>query len=310
VLGPYGDRVAVVGDGWAVLGPVALTLGRLATYLGDAPAAERHLAQADEVSRRLGARAWPTRVRMARARLVAATTGPQTAAADLAQARRQAATLGLSRILEHPERVTDEPPGPPSADPGPLTGAFLERHPDHWVAGSGASTVWLKDTKGLTYLAELLRRPGTERHVLDLVTTAAGDATARRTLGDAGPVLDARAKTAFRTRITELRERREEAELAGDDDTASAIEAEIDSLTSELAHAVGLGGRNRMAASAAERARLNVTRALRSSIARVGEALPDVGEHLSVTVRTGLFCAYEPEHGPVMALRTGPFSRR
>lgn len=65
----------------------------------------------------------------------------------------------------------------------------------------------------------------------------------------------------------------------------------------ELSRAVGLGGRDRRAASAAERARLNVTRVLRAAIARVEAALPALGAHLDRSVRTGIFCAYEPAGG-------------
>src|SRR5260370_2535387 len=40
---------------------------------------------------------------------------------------------------------------------------------EYWTIGYGNRAFQLKDTKGLTYLAHLLRHPGTEFHVLDLV---------------------------------------------------------------------------------------------------------------------------------------------
>jgi hypothetical protein len=55
-----------------------------------------------------------------------------------------------------------------------------------------------------------------------------------------------------------------------------------------------MGGEPRRASSAAEKARLNVTRALRAAVARIAEALPDAGGVLDRRLRTGLFCAYEP----------------
>jgi hypothetical protein len=58
---------------------------------------------------------------------------------------------------------------------------------------------------------------------------------------------------------------------------------------------VGLGGRDRRAASAAERARVNVTRALKREIRRIGDQDARLGRELSTTVRTGTFCAYEPD---------------
>lgn len=43
------------------------------------------------------------------------------------------------------------------------------------------------------------------------------------------------------------------------------------------------------------RARVNVTRAIKAAVERVSEHSPDLGRHLSATVRTGTFCAYEPD---------------
>jgi hypothetical protein len=66
-------------------------------------------------------------------------------------------------------------------------------------------------------------------------------------------------------------------------------------LVGELARAVGLGGRDRRAASHAERARLNATRAIRAAMANLAEANPALGRHLSSTVRTGRYCSYRPD---------------
>jgi tetratricopeptide (TPR) repeat protein len=181
----------------------------------------------------------------------------------------------------------------------PVTqGAQLARDGKWWVASCGGSTVRLQNTKGLRYLAELVGRPGVERHVLDLVDRIEGVAPAggldRRALGDAGEVLDARARVAFRHRIEELRAEADEALAAGRLETAEAVQEELDALVTQLAAAFGLGGRSRRAASAVERARLNVTRALRAAIARLTDAMPGAGEVLDRRVRTGLYCAYDP----------------
>jgi len=59
--------------------------------------------------------------------------------------------------------------------------------------------------------------------------------------------------------------------------------------------AVGLGGRDRRAASHAERARLNVTRAIRAAMAGLARANPALGTHLAATIRTGRYCSYTPD---------------
>jgi len=166
-----------------------------------------------------------------------------------------------------------------------------------WSASCDGVSVRLRDTKGLRHLAELVANPGVERHALDLVDRVEGvdpDGIARRHLGDAGPRLDARARTAYRHRIEELRAEIDDAFAADQIDLAEARQGELDLLVQQLAEAFGLGGRARPAASAAERARLNVTRTLRAAITRLAEALPEPGAVLDRRVRTGLYCAYEP----------------
>ena len=117
----------------------------------------------------------------------------------------------------------------------------------------------------------------------------------RPDLGDAEVLLDATAKAAYQARLTELGAELEEAEAGNDPARASRARVERDFLVAELARAVGLGGRDRRAASHAERARLNVTRAIRAAMANLARANPSLGRHLAVTIRTGRYCAYTPD---------------
>jgi hypothetical protein len=116
----------------------------------------------------------------------------------------------------------------------------------------------------------------------------------RRHLGDAGAYLDSQAKNAYRRRLHQLREAMDDADAYGDRRRAEQIQAEIDALVAELARAIGLDGRDRRAACAAEKARVNVTRAVRTAISRIGQAHPCLGEHLDRHVKTGTFCSYQP----------------
>jgi tetratricopeptide (TPR) repeat protein len=174
-----------------------------------------------------------------------------------------------------------------------------------WVVADDGTSVRLRDSKGLRYLAELVGQPNVERHALDLVDRIEGvdvdeaGAVDRRALGNAGDLLDAQARATYRRRIEQLRAEADDAIAEGRLDAAEALQEELDQLVRQLAQAFGLGGRSRQAASAAERARLNVTRALRSAIARVAEAMPDAGAALDRQVRTGLYCVYEPADDPI-----------
>ena len=64
----------------------------------------------------------------------------------------------------------------------------------------------------------------------------------RPDLGDAGALLDATAKAAYKTRLDVLGAELEEAEGCNDPVRAANARAERDFLVGELARAVGLGG--------------------------------------------------------------------
>jgi tetratricopeptide (TPR) repeat protein len=228
-------------------------------------------------------------------------------AAATVEARRAAGALaGLDVVLPAGDTALLERccgrPAPAAAD-RPALQATLRRADRGWVVTCGDPSCRLADSKGLRYLAALLENPGVERHSLDLVDRVEGVAPAgtglasvdRRRLGDAGEVLDARARTAYRRRIEALRAEIDEALALGADERAEALQAELDQLVARLAEAFGLGGRSRRASSAAERARLNVTRALRAATARVTEVLPEAGAVLDRRLRTGIYCAFEPD---------------
>jgi tetratricopeptide (TPR) repeat protein len=190
------------------------------------------------------------------------------------------------------------------------TRATLTSEGAWWTISSGPTSFRLRATKGLAYLADLLAHPGIERHVFDLTAitdpvTAEGEAT-RRSLGDAGPLLDSSAKAAYRRRVEELRDEIDRALLLDDHDRAASLQSELDALLQQLAQAVGLGGRDRRAASGAERARLNVTRALRAAIARVEQADRHAGAALDRRIQTGLFCSYQPDPNDTITWTLGP----
>jgi hypothetical protein len=196
--------------------------------------------------------------------------------------------------------------------------AIFRKEGEYWAIGSGGKSFRLKDTKGLGYLAHLLRHPAAEFHVLDLAGEIAGrredDETNRlvrgsrlgnddlekagihvASLGDAGEMLDHTAKVAYRRRLSELREELEEAKELGNVEGAERAEQEIDALTSELSRAVGLGGRDRRAGSASERARQSIAKTIKSVVERIAQSDATLGDLLSRCIKTGYFCSYQPD---------------
>ncbi len=106
--------------------------------------------------------------------------------------------------------------------------------------------------------------------------------------------MDPQAKAAYRRRLADLREELDQAQAWGDPERAAKLSAEIDFLTQELARAVGLGNRDRKAATPAERARVSVTKAIKRASAKIAKHDPRLGNHLELTIRTGIFCSYTP----------------
>jgi predicted ATPase len=194
--------------------------------------------------------------------------------------------------------------------------AMFVSNGEYWTVGYNNSSFSLKDIKGLGYIQRLLQHPAEEFHSLDLLNgpgagavdldaadkaSLLGSATVSvGGLGDAGEMLDAKAKQDYQRRITDLREQIEDLRERGDDERAARAQSEMDFLVREIARAVGLGGRDRRAGSAAERARLNVTRAIKSAVQKISEHDRQLGELLDGSIRTGSFSCYLANpHAPI-----------
>ncbi len=206
----------------------------------------------------------------------------------------------------------------------PIVHSIYRREGEFWTVAYAGHIVRIRETKGLGYIAHLLRHPNIEFHALDLfagigAANLSADEERRRASSldlreeemeraglrrgipeDAGEMLDLEAKVSYKRRLVELRELLDDAREIGNTERAAELEDEIDALTRELARAVGLGGRDRRAGSVSERARLNATRAIRSAIERITEKNAVIGELLGRTIKTGTFCSYNP--GPATAI--------
>ena len=295
------ERVATRFESKALVASAALARGRVRLADGDVASAERSFADAVRLWSEVGA---PYEEALARTGL--AEVHDVCGDENRATLERQAARTILAGIQAGPPVAPPVQVPPDARDDQPTgTDNVFRREGDYWLVIFEEHTVRVRDLKGMRYLARLLADPGREYHVLDLVaaessTVAQGDSSqAARlrysALGDAGEMLDPRAKDAYRRRLAEIDDDIDQALAIGDTERTAQAEAERDFLVRELTRAVGLGGRDRRAASASERARAAVTRAIRQAIARIGEHDPALEEHFSRTIRTGTYCAYLPD---------------
>ena len=269
------ERVAARFQSKALIAGATLARGRVRLAEGDAAEAERCCAEAARLWNEIGAP-----YESAIARMVLTLALRAGGSEDRAVLEFQAARTILERIEVAVGKTAE-------------TNVF-RREGDYWSVVFDGRTVRVRDLKGMRYLAQLLAHPGREVHVLDLVAAETGQPTA---LGDAGEMLDERAKSAYRRRLAEIEDDIEQARALEDAVREAQADSERDFLVRELARAIGLGGRDRRAVSTSERARSGVTRAVRQGIARIGEHHPELGEHLNHAVRTGTYCAYVPDPG-------------
>jgi tetratricopeptide (TPR) repeat protein len=254
------EQVATRFASKALVASAALAQGRVRLAAGDTAAGERQLEVAARLWQQVGA---PYESSLAR------------------KAQDHAGRAGGSSLIL-----------PPTAPPGTNT---FRCEGDYWLVVFEGRTVHVRDLKGMRYVARLLAEPGREFHALDLVALESGGNLPFPELGDAGPMLDPQARQAYRRRLAEIEEDLDEARAMGDAARATQAEAERDFLARELSRAVGLGGRDRRAGSASERARASVTRAIRQAMTRIRQHDQPLGKHLDHAIHTGATCAYLPD---------------
>ena len=158
---------------------------------------------------------------------------------------------------------------------------------DCWSLLWEGHAVRLKDTRGQRMLAQLVAEPHREFHACELAGREAPTS-------DAGELLDDAARRTYRARVESLQSELSASEARGDLARCTALESELEWLTSELKRAVGLRGRARRSGAADERARIAVQRRISAAIAHLEVLAPSVGQHLRASIRTGMYCVYWP----------------
>lgn len=251
---------------------VGFWLGCLAATMGRWHAAIRHLRAALDQHRRMGATAWVARTRAVLGRALVASGRTAEGDALLARAAEELAALGMAAVAD---RSVDRP--------------VFRRTTDGWSVRFGAEEVRLPDRKGLSYLAELVRRAGEPVHVLQLAFGS--DPSGPRPAGRQ-ELLDGQARRQLQAHAERLRGMVADADADGR--PAVAASEELRAVVHTIAQADGSYGRTRVFGDDVERARVNVTRAIGRAIAALERVHPALGQHLRDRVRTGQTCIYLP----------------
>ncbi|MEZ0072084.1 hypothetical protein [Planotetraspora sp. GP83] len=305
LLEPFAHLPVIASLGVTCLGSAHHPLGVASLANGDLDRAVRHLRSAVHDNLALGH--WPA-VALSRWRLgqvLALRDGPGDRAArnELALAAREAAGLGMA--------LPGDLQSPDTAGSGSGSGRVIRRASPvmvcrrrgrRWQIDMGARGVTVDHSVGMAYLATLLSNPGQEIPATELAAGAGSRGTATPESGgvigggiSAQPVLDERAVSTYKLRLSQLQAEIDESESLNDLERAAALRAERGWLLDEVAAATGMAGRWRTFTGNDERARVAVGKAIRRAIARVAQADSVIGDALQATIHTGLRCYYLPK---------------
>lgn len=323
LLLPYARRNVVLADMAACFGSASRTLGMLATTMRRWEDAAQHFEDALRMNARMTARPYTAHTQHAYASMLLTRGRP----ADRDEARQRLAAaiatyeeLGMQsyrdkaialRDVRRPEHGVAEVY--PSTAPAQGASVFREEG-DYWTISYEGTVIRQRNTKGLRYMAQLLRYPGKEFHVADLLLAAECRPEDRRTeayrtmsdeqlgaqglsvsrLSGGGAIPDARAKAEYRRRLGRLQDELEEAEQLKDSVRAVRAREELDFIGTELD--AGHGFQNaRQSAAPVEKIRKAVSNRIRADLARIQKQHPSLWRHLFSSIKMGTFCSYAPQ---------------
>ena len=275
LLAPFAELPVMASIAVACYGSAHRPLGLAAATMGDVDGAVDHLERAVTAELARGGGPWHA-VALAALADVLDRRGGAGDEERAAQARG-AAVEAARRFGMHVR--ADE-----WAGQGCSTTITCRRDGRVWVVRRGEREAAVPHGVGMQYLDHLLRHPDVDIAAVELA--GATSASSR------DPVLDPRAKAAYRRRVEELEAELDDAERCADLERVARARLELDRYLEELARATGLGGRTRSFADAAERARVSVHKAIKRALASITEAHPDLGRELSSRVVTGTRCVY------------------
>ena len=287
-LAPFAGQWAVLNPGIMVAGAVDHYLGLGAALLGRTGDAVEHLRRAAAAHERQGA------VPLALLSLHELTTvleqrGHPGDDCEIERVEQRIALLGTRNTVPFKPLLRIMWSAPDAA-PVPQALQRLVFEGDTWLIEFAGARARLRDQRGLHHLRTLLERPGRE---VPALTLAGADSSLAGS--SEHTILDQRAIREYREHITDLQADIDEATSNNDIQRAALAEAELDALVEQLAVATGFGGRPRRFNGADEKARVSVTKAIRSAIHHLRDQLPELERHLTATVHTGSRCVYRPD---------------
>ena len=284
LLEPYAELPMIASLGVMCFGATARSLGLARRTIGDLDGAVAALESAVLQNRRIGHLPMLAiaRADLAQTLVRRGAPGDRTRAHELYDV-----AIAAARTMDMEARAGAWRAAADALEDARPSGASVIRRRGHWEVARGNERAIVSDSVGMGYLATLLTRPHEDVRAALLAGAVEGHGPQ--------PVLDARAQEAYRRQVAELQREIDEADAFADIERAAARRAEFDALLEELTQVVRPGGRSRAFTDADERARTSVQKALRRAIAAIGVDAPRIADALTVSIRTGTVCRFEPD---------------
>ena len=294
----------------ASFGSVSRYLALLAATLDQWAEADRHFTEAAEMNLAMGAQPHLAKTFFDHGRLLIAQAQLPALKRGLVlieQARAIASRLEMPGLLRACDAMIAKSDASALQDLTKQPPHRLEKEGNSWIIHYAGKQTPVGSTKGMTYIAELLRQPDREILAIDLIRAFNGEPSTApappRSAASRGiirkpkhfteDVVDAKARRAYQRQLHALEDELSNAEADGDPERVLELRDEIEQLERELSRGIGLGGRVRQS-SDVERARISVTRTIHLAMGRIAEAAPEAGAALARCIRTGTYCCYVP----------------
>ncbi len=169
-----------------------------------------------------------------------------------------------------------------------FVGNMFQKNGALWEMCYNGEKTMLPELKGFSDIYKLISHPAKEIHcseLMEIPVLVDGDER----------MFDQKAKNNYKTKLSQLTADIDEAFEMNDNVRAGHLQEEYDKIVNHLSSSLGLGGKTRKLDDQIDKVRSAVTWRIRTAIKKIKESHTSLGNHLSNSIRTGLFCAYTPE---------------
>ncbi len=191
----------------------------------------------------------------------------------------------------------------------------IAKEGDIWTITFQGNASRLRDMKGMKYIATLLQYPDRNFAATELVNLAeyqpreSSKQKQKRTrvdalelglrettnLGDRGEAADQKTLSQLEGRLAEIQKEKEEANELQNWETREELEDEEEKLHQYMRQTLGLWGKSRRSGSHADKARINVTRAIKRVLDKIRKQDERLAAYLESTIKTGYQALYTPD---------------